>query len=168
MIVSRPRSTLIVTTILSPEKTAPQIAASSKDYIKIHEPISFTMSRNMIVNMSFNCPEIQILGPVQESTIERLNEVLPDSTTSTRSIRSNQPKFEYLSNPDHWRIKLDNQFCDLEGVSRLIVLLLDALEEEGGWTLISSQASSSSHGGALQQDFVSNYKLFFSKYQDDE
>ncbi|CAC9530417.1 paraflagellar rod component / PFC16 [Leishmania donovani] len=126
------------------------------------------MSRNMIVNMSFNCPEIQILGPVQESTIERLNEVLPDSTTSTRSIRSNQPKFEYLSNPDHWRIKLDNQFCDLEGVSRLIVLLLDALEEEGGWTLISSQASSSSHGGALQQDFVSNYKLFFSKYQDDE
>ncbi|CBZ29860.1 conserved hypothetical protein [Leishmania mexicana MHOM/GT/2001/U1103] len=125
------------------------------------------MSHNMIVNMSFNCPEIQILGPVQESTIERLNEVLPDSTTSTRSIRSNQPKFEYVSNPDHWRIKLDNQFCDSEGVSRVIVCLLDALEEEGGWTLISSQASNS-QGGSLQQDFMSNYKFFFSKYQDGE
>ncbi|GET91800.1 hypothetical protein, conserved [Leishmania tarentolae] len=126
------------------------------------------MSQNMIVNMSFNCPEIQVLGPVQESTIERLNEVLPGSTTSTRSIRSSQPKFEYVSNPDHWRIKLDNQFCDSDGVSRLIVLLLDALEEEGGWKLISSHASNTRNGGALQQDFISNYKLFFSKYADHE
>lgn len=126
------------------------------------------MSRSLIVNMSFNCPEVQILGPVQESTIERLNEVLPGSTTSTRSIRSSQPKFEYLSNPDHWKIKLDGQFCDSEGVSRLMVLLLDALEEEGGWTLVSSQASSARNAGALQQDFVENYKLFFSKYEDDE
>ncbi|KAK7194743.1 paraflagellar rod component [Novymonas esmeraldas] len=126
------------------------------------------MSRNLIVNMTFNCPEVQILGPVQESTIERLNEVLPGSTTSTRSIRSSQPKFEYLSNPDHWKIKLDGQFCDSEGVSRLMVLLLDALEEEGGWTLVSSQASSARNAGALQQDFLENYKLFFSKYEDDE
>ncbi|AIO01359.1 hypothetical protein LPMP_330660 [Leishmania panamensis] len=126
------------------------------------------MSRNLIVNMFFNSPEIQILGPVQENTIERLNSVLPASTTSTRSIRNSQPKFEYLSNPDHWRIKLDGQFCDSEGVSRLMVLLLDALEEEGGWTLVSSMASSPHTCGTLQQDTVESYKFFFSRYEDDE
>ncbi|KAG5469335.1 hypothetical protein LSCM1_02550 [Leishmania martiniquensis] len=126
------------------------------------------MPHILIVNMSFNCPEVQILGPVQEGTIERLNKVLPSSTTSTRSIRGSLPKFEYLSNPDHWRIKLDGQFCDTEGASRLMVLLLDALEEEGGWTLTSSQSVSSRDAGPLQQDFVENYKFFFSKYEDDE
>ncbi|KAG5469682.1 hypothetical protein CUR178_01820 [Leishmania enriettii] len=126
------------------------------------------MPRNLIVNMSFNCPEVRILGPVQESTIERLNKILPFSTTSTRSIRSSSPKFQYLSNPDHWMIKLDGQFCDAEGVSRLMVLLLDALEEEGGWTLTSSQTSSDRETGSLQQDSVTSYKLFFSKYDDDE
>ncbi|KAG5495024.1 hypothetical protein JKF63_02076 [Porcisia hertigi] len=124
------------------------------------------MSRNLIVTMSFNSPEIKIIGPVLESTIERLNEVLPVSTTSTRSIRSSQPKFEYLSNPDHWSIKLNGQFCDNEGVSRLMIVLLDALEEDGGWKLVSSQASSTRGGGALQQDFLEHYRLFFSKYEE--
>lgn len=125
------------------------------------------MANSLIINMSFNCPEIEILGPVKESTIDRLNHVLPTATTSTRSIRTAEPQFQFLSNPDHWKIKLDGQFCDAAGVSRLMVLLLDALEEEGGWTLVSSQASSSKNATVLQQTFVENYKLFFSRLGDE-
>lgn len=64
------------------------------------------MSKNLVINMSFNCPEIDIFGPIKESTIERLNEVIPYSTTSTRSIRVKPAQFEYRANPDHWHIRL--------------------------------------------------------------
>lgn len=126
------------------------------------------MSKNLVINMSFNPPTIDVLGPIKESTVDRLNEVIPTSTTSTRSIRNEPPKFEYLANPDHWHIKLDGQFCDTDGVSRMIVLLLDALEEEGDWTLVSSQTSNQRNNTAMQQEFVENYKLFFIKYAGDE
>lgn len=126
------------------------------------------MPQNLVIDLSFNCPQVHIVGPVKESTIERLNEVLPNSTTSTRSIRAGAPKFEYLSNPDHWSLKLDGQFCDAEGISRFMVILLDALEEEGGWKLASSQASTERNEGALQQAFVEHYKLFFTKFSGEE
>lgn len=126
------------------------------------------MSKNLVINMSYNPPTIDIMGPIKESTIDHLNEVIPTSTSSTRSIRSDPPKFEYLANPDHWHIKLDGQFCDVDGISRMIVLLLDALEEEGDWTLVSSQASSERNDSPIQQQFVENYKLFFLKFAGDE
>lgn len=126
------------------------------------------MSKNLIINLSFNCPEISIMGPIQESTIDHLNEVLPNSTNSTRSIRTESPKFQFLSNPDHWHIKLDGQFCSTTGVSLLMVILLDALEKEGDWTLVSSQASSEYSNGASQQEFVEHYKLVFIKFAGDD
>lgn len=126
------------------------------------------MSKNLIINMSFNPPTLDILGPIKESTIDRLNEVVPHSTTSTRSIRNEPPKFEYLANPDHWHLKLDGQFCDADGISRMMVILLDAVEEEGDWTLVSSQASSAVNNAAIQQTFVENYKMTFLKFAGDE
>ncbi|CCW63077.1 unnamed protein product [Phytomonas sp. EM1] len=126
------------------------------------------MSNTLVINLSFNCPVVDIIGPIKETTIERLNELLPTSTTSTRNCRSEAPKFQYLSNPDHWHLKLDGQLCDSEGVSHFIVVLLDVLEQEGGWTLVSSQASNSDNAGAIQQKYVENYKLFFSKFVSSE
>eukprot|EP00796_Vickermania_ingenoplastis_P004523 gene4523-3310_t len=126
------------------------------------------MSKNLIINLSFNCPEISIMGPIKESTIDRLNEVLPSATNSTRSVRGETPQFQFLSNPDHWYIKLEGQFCDTTGVSRLMVILLNALEEEGDWTLVSSQAANERSSGAIQQEFVEHYKLVFVKFAGDE
>lgn len=122
------------------------------------------MSKNLIVNLSVNCPEIDIFGPIKESTIDRLSDLLPNATTSTRSVRSPPSRFTFLPHPDHWHIKLDGQFCDVDGVSRLMVMLLDALEEEGDWTLVSTQASTLRNNTALQQDSIEHYKMFFIKY----
>lgn len=104
------------------------------------------------------------MGPIKESTIDYLNDVIPSATNSTRSIRKEVPRFQFFSNPDHWHLKLDGQFCDTIGISRFMVILLDALEEEGDWTLVTSQASSEYSSGALQQDFVEHYKLVFIKF----
>lgn len=126
------------------------------------------MSKNLVINLRFNCPEIDIMGPIKESTIERLNEVIPASTTSTRSMRTELPQFQYLSNPDHWHIKLAGQLCDNDGITRLMIQLLNALEEEGDWTLMSTQASRQRNNSAMQQDYIESYKLIFLKFAGDE
>lgn len=121
------------------------------------------MSNTLIVNISINSPEIRIIGPIRENTIEKLNQVLPMATTSTRSGRAGQPKFQYLSNPNHWYVKLDGQFCDQVGVCALFLVLFDALEEEGGWKMSTTHALTCEHIGAQQQDAVEQYKFFFSR-----
>lgn len=121
------------------------------------------MSNTLVVNFKFNSPEIRIVGPIRENTVEKLNQVLPVSTTSTRSTRAGQPKFQYLSNPNHWYAKLDGQFCDQVGVCSLFMQMLDALEEEGGWKLASTHALTCENEGAIQQECVEQYKFFFTR-----
>eukprot|EP00331_Platyophrya_macrostoma_P035564 CAMPEP_0176438156 /NCGR_PEP_ID=MMETSP0127-20121128/19106_1 /TAXON_ID=938130 /ORGANISM="Platyophrya macrostoma, Strain WH" /LENGTH=124 /DNA_ID=CAMNT_0017822033 /DNA_START=44 /DNA_END=418 /DNA_ORIENTATION=+ len=122
------------------------------------------MSNTLIVNFSFNFPEISIVGPIRENTIEKLNQVLPVSTTSTRSARAGNPKFAKLTAPHaHWSVKLDGQYCDQVGICNLFMQVLDALEEEGGWKLASTHALTFENQGAIQQESVEQYKFFFSR-----
>lgn len=121
------------------------------------------MSNSLVVNFSFNSPEIRIIGPIRENTIEKLNQVLPVATTSTRSSRAGNPKFQRVTSPPHWHVKLDGQFCDQVGVCSLFMQMLDALEEEGGWKLASTHALTCENQGAIQQDCVEEYKFFFSR-----
>ncbi|KEG15286.1 hypothetical protein DQ04_00121180 [Trypanosoma grayi] len=125
------------------------------------------MVHNLVINCTFNCPEIKIIGPIKEQTIDKLNEVIPNSTTSSRSTRVAPPRFQYLSNPNHWYIKLDRQFCDDEAMSYLMVLLLDALEEEGVWKLVSSVALKQSIGSG-PKDYTETHVLFLNKFSGDE
>ncbi|ORC90517.1 uncharacterized protein TM35_000083150 [Trypanosoma theileri] len=125
------------------------------------------MVHHLIVNITFNSPEIRILGPIKEQTIDKLNEVLPNATTSSRSTRFAPPKFQYLSNPNHWYIKLDRQFCDDEGISHLMVLLLDALEEEGVWKLVSA-TSLRQPIGTGSKDYTESHVLFLNKLVGDD
>jgi hypothetical protein len=120
-------------------------------------------SKNLVVNFTFNPPQVKVIGPVRETTIEKLNSVLPRTTTSLRSSRAGNPKFEYQQNPPHWKVTLDGQFCDQVGESALFLALLDALEEEGGWKLVTTQAITQPDQDSHQQDFYETHKFFFSR-----
>jgi hypothetical protein len=120
-------------------------------------------SKTLIVNFTFNPPVVQIIGPVRETTIEKLNTVLPRATTSLRSGRAGNPKFEYVQSPPHWRVTLDGQFCDQVGESALFLGILDALEEEGGWKLSTTQAITQSDVESLQQSHYECHKFFFTR-----
>lgn len=97
--------------------------------------------QNLIVNMTFNPPFITILGPVKEATIGKLNTILPDVCTSTTTQKN---KFAFLKHdePSYWYGELKSSFANEEvGQSRLVLTLLDCLEEEGGWKLKGSNAT---------------------------
>ena len=67
------------------------------------------MANTLVVNFTFNPPVIKIVGPVKESTIEKLNSVLPSVTSSRRGDRAGQPKFAFKASPTHWTVTLDGQ-----------------------------------------------------------
>ena len=120
-------------------------------------------SHTLIVNFTFNPPVIKVVGPIRDTTVEKLNQVLPVATTSTRSGRAGNPKFVYEPTPAHWSATLDGQFCDQVGMSNLFLCILDALEEEGGWKLASTHALSMPDVDCLQQDHYESYKFFFAR-----
>ncbi|KAG5508121.1 hypothetical protein GH5_07180 [Leishmania sp. Ghana 2012 LV757] len=108
---------------------------------------------NLIVNITCNPPVISVFGPVKESTIDRLNETIPNScsTTNTGKVPFALVRKE---NPPHWFGGLRTQFASEDiGASMLFISILDALEEEGTWKLRGS--SSMNHDGKA------TYKFFF-------
>ena len=121
------------------------------------------MANTLVVNFTFNCPTIKVIGPVKDSTIEKLNSVLPSVTTSRRSERAGHPKFTLKSSPQHWTVTLDGQFCDQIGESRIMLAILDALEEEGTWKLATSHATTLPDTEALQQNSYNTYYFFFKR-----
>lgn len=123
------------------------------------------MSNNqLIINVTFNPPIIKIVGPCKETTIEKLNSILPRSTTSLRSSRAGVPKFTYSAAPhSHWTVKLDGQFCDQLGESVLFLTILDAIEEEGGWKLVTTQSITQADTESLQQEYFECHKFFFNR-----
>eukprot|EP00744_Colponema_vietnamica_P009077 GILI01012925.1.p1 GENE.GILI01012925.1~~GILI01012925.1.p1 ORF type:complete len:135 (+),score=29.70 GILI01012925.1:36-407(+) len=123
------------------------------------------MSNFLIVNFTFNSPVIRIIGPVREQTVEKLNSVIAQRTTSLRSSRAGQPKFEHKENPSHWVVHLDGQYCDQVGMSQLFLSVCDALEEEGGWKLASTQSATMKNEDSSQQDHMEAYKFFFVRIQ---
>jgi hypothetical protein len=120
-------------------------------------------SNTLVVNFQFNPPKIQVVGPVKESTIEKLNTVLPSVTSSRRGDRAGQPKFVYKPLPSHWAVTLDGQFCDQIGESRVCLAILDALEDEGSWKLKSTQAVTLQDTDSLQQSYFNSYTFFFKR-----
>ena len=130
----------------------------------VAEPLFLIMaSKTLIVNFAFNPPEIKIIGPIKETTIEKLNSVLPTATTSICSSRAGNPKFVNEQNPSHWKVQLNGQFCNQVGESALFLALFDALEEEGGWKLVTTQAITQPDAESLQQDHNENHKFFFTR-----
>ncbi|EPY37201.1 hypothetical protein STCU_00096 [Strigomonas culicis] len=121
------------------------------------------MAEILVVNLSFNSPEVTIIGPIKESTIDTLNDILPFSTTSARGSNPDVPQFQRKNSPQHWHLKLDGQYCDAEGISKFIVILLDALEDEDDWKLLTAQSSNVRNNLPLQQNVLEHHKLIFSR-----
>ena len=118
---------------------------------------------NLIVNFKFNPPTIQIVGPIKEATVEKLNTVFPRMTSTANGTKSPTPKFVHESTPPHWHVKLVGQFCDQLGQSMICLALLDALEEEGGWVLKDTNAITMMDTDAIQQSSHEVLKFFFVK-----
>ena len=113
--------------------------------------------QNLIVNMTFNPPFITIIGPIKETTIQKLNVELPlvCTTVATQKLKF---AFTRIDEPPHWAGELRTSFANEEiGQSKLVLGLLDALEEEGGWKLKGSNATNHDVDKAT-------YKFFFVRH----
>jgi len=115
----------------------------------------------LIVNVSFNPPVISIVGPVKESTLAKLNDILPRLTTNSVRGRRKPPTFgpstEYVNvNPPNVAVMdMGSLFADEVAQLSIIVAVLDCLEDEGGWTMTDTHAAS--------YDYTDHYSLFFTK-----
>ena len=97
--------------------------------------------QNLIVNITCNPPYITIVGPIKENTVQKLNSVLPSICTTTSTAKT-KFAFQRKDEPPHWFGELRMSFANEEvGQSAMVLALLDALEEEGGWKLKGSNAT---------------------------
>ncbi|KAF8282481.1 hypothetical protein C3747_226g19c [Trypanosoma cruzi] len=111
------------------------------------------MEKNLIINVTCNPPVISILGPVKESTIEKLNDVLPGACTTTNTGKVHFA-FVRKEEPPHWYGELQTHFASEDiGQSQLFVSLLDAVEEEGMWKLCGSNANVHDYDKATHKFF---------------
>eukprot|EP00995_Heteronema_vittatum_P007445 NODE_2594_length_767_cov_464.675487_g1816_i0.p1 GENE.NODE_2594_length_767_cov_464.675487_g1816_i0~~NODE_2594_length_767_cov_464.675487_g1816_i0.p1 ORF type:complete len:119 (-),score=24.04 NODE_2594_length_767_cov_464.675487_g1816_i0:348-704(-) len=109
---------------------------------------------NLIVNLTFNPPEICIIGPVRETTVSALALKLPQVCSSSAGQRTSL-QFTREESPPHWYAKLPSQYCNEEmGQSQIMLTILDSLEHEGKWKLKGSNA--------MNHDTTKvTYKFFF-------
>eukprot|EP01065_Artemidia_motanka_P042061 TRINITY_DN5570_c0_g1_i1.p1 TRINITY_DN5570_c0_g1~~TRINITY_DN5570_c0_g1_i1.p1 ORF type:complete len:125 (+),score=44.82 TRINITY_DN5570_c0_g1_i1:69-443(+) len=118
---------------------------------------------NLVVNFHFNPPTIRLIGPIKETTVEKLNQVFPRMTSTAGIGRKAPPRFQLQSSPPHWYLELQGHFCDQLGQSMLYLALLDALEEEGGWILKDCNAITMEDTDVMQQSHYESAKFFFVK-----
>lgn len=146
--------------------------------------------RQMIVlSLAFNPPEIAILGPIRDKTVEGLSDAVPRAFTSTTSRtlfgKSSVPQFvrrrigdDQLAGPHevlsadvergggrlgwrYWHLSAEAHFCsDQVGQSAVFLALFDALEREGSWRLRDTHAAYLPLSGG---GYKAHYKFFFSK-----
>jgi len=116
---------------------------------------------NLILNVTVNPPQISIIGPVKETTVQKLNTILPNCCTSAVGQKT---KLEFVrrEQPPHWHSQLPTSYVNEEmGQSQIFLALMDALEEEGQWILKGTNATN-------HDDTKVTYKFFFMKDEDDE
>ena len=110
---------------------------------------------NLIVNITVNPPQIAIIGPIKETTIQKLNARLPQITT-TAPGHNTRCAFECRDEPKHWYTELRTSFANEElGQSFLMLVLLDALAEEN-WRLKGTNATNHDHDKVTYKFFLVN------------
>eukprot|EP01060_Flectonema_neradi_P012239 TRINITY_DN19120_c0_g1_i1.p1 TRINITY_DN19120_c0_g1~~TRINITY_DN19120_c0_g1_i1.p1 ORF type:complete len:538 (+),score=89.54 TRINITY_DN19120_c0_g1_i1:223-1614(+) len=145
-------------------------------------------AQSLALILSFNPPDIQIIGPIKLHTVENLAISIPKSFATTTSKvafgKIAPPKFvqekvvnssltrlshspqEGISDAKcdtYWHYRAVSQFCsDDVGQSHLCSILLDALEAEGGWVLNDTNSAYLPQPGGVPQKVV--YKFFFRKH----
>jgi len=113
-------------------------------------------SQTAVMNITVNPPQISIIGGLKEATVQKLNTILPNCTTSASG---QQTKLEFVrrDNPAHWYAELPTAFANEDmGQSQIFLAFMDALEEEGQWVLKGTNATN-------HDDTKVTYKFFFWK-----
>ena len=83
---------------------------------------------NLIVNITFNPPLVRIIGPVKDTTISKMEQVIPQVCTSAPGQKS---QIMFVKSESHWEGELPSQYCNEEmGQSQVMLCILDALEDE--------------------------------------
>ena len=111
---------------------------------------------NLIVNITVNPPAICIIGPIKETTVAKLNEVMPLACTTTPGTKATFV-FEKKNEPPHYYGSLTGSYANEDvGQTQLFLAVLDCLEEEGGWKLKASNATN-------HDVTKTTYKFFFMR-----
>ncbi|KAL7696642.1 hypothetical protein N2W54_006250 [Lotmaria passim] len=95
---------------------------------------------NLCVSCTFNPPTITLLGStIREDTVRAMEAQIPLATSTAVNPSKDPAKFVFLSDPDHWRMELQQHFCDELHKSSIFMAIIQALEEEG-WRLRASNS----------------------------
>ena len=110
----------------------------------------------LVVSFVFDPPTISLVGQLQENTVAKLNELIPNLTSISAQGRRKPPTFEPKEEPiKHWTVQLRNLVTDEVSRLAIMVAVLDALENEGGWSMRDT------HG--ITHDDEEEYTMFFTK-----
>ena len=118
-----------------------------------------------VVTCTFNPPVINLLCAggqgLREQTVKRLNQTLPESTTTSMSPKQTPPEFEFRSNPPHWHLQMDNQNCDSIARCNIYLSIIEALEAED-WVMRAAHASTHNYHSMKTMDAGKDTtRLFF-------
>jgi len=111
---------------------------------------------NLVVNITFNPPEIVVIGPVKDTTIQKLEQIVPQVCTTSPGQKG-IGRFQKMDTPPHWFCRLSSHYCNEEmGQTQIMLKVMDCLEDEGGWKLKASNAIN-------HDETKVTYKFFFSQ-----
>lgn len=109
----------------------------------------------MVVNFSFNPPVISIAGPIKESTIAKLNDLLPHLTSNSVRGRRAPPSFVVNEAPTkHYILDMPTLVANEESQMAIMLAVLDCIEDEGCWTMRDCHAT--------LYDYIEHHTLFFT------
>jgi hypothetical protein len=112
----------------------------------------------LVVNMRFNPPEVEFVGPILESTVLKLNTLLPSLTSLASRGRHAPPTFQFLPPTAEqpravWRLELTGYIAHDTAQLAMMGAVVAAVEEEELWDM---------HDGvAWSTDGVDHHTLFF-------
>ena len=95
---------------------------------------------SLLVNMRFNPPEVEIVGPVLESTVLKLGALLPRMTSLSRAhARKELPAFRpdgaVGPRPLLWRHELPWSVAHEVAQMQMCHAIVECIDEEGCWDM---------------------------------
>jgi hypothetical protein len=96
----------------------------------------------LMINLRFNPPEIEMLGPVLESTVLKLSALLPRMTSLSHArARKELPMFQLAGPPDrpaHWRLEMPWSVAHEVAQMQMTHAIIECVDEEGVWDMRDS------------------------------
>ncbi|GET90892.1 hypothetical protein, conserved [Leishmania tarentolae] len=112
---------------------------------------------NLCVSCTFNPPTVTLLGStIREDTVRAMEAQLPLATSTAVNPSKDPVKFIFHTNPDYWRMELNQHFCDELHKASMFLVMVQCLGDEG-WRLVSSNCVTN------KENDLETTKLFFTR-----